>query len=124
MIDYLKNILNKINEYKDRKDVLEVLVDMDAVKYMFNNGYNKYKVNEINQKYINEIIFLRNIEIKIYTSDPISNNNPEIQTLKNLYYVLIKIAVLRVLKLNNKQFNEEKLISREYKDVYELLKDI
>lgn len=97
---------------------------MDAVKYMFNNGYNKYKVNEINQKYINEIIFLRNIEIKIYTSDPISNNNPEIQTLKNLYYVLIKIAVLRVLKLNNKQFNEEKLISREYKDVYELLKDI
>lgn len=124
MIDYLKKILNKINEYKDRKDVLEVLVDMDAVKYMFNNGYNKYKVNEINQKYINEIIFLRNIEIKIYTSDPISNNNPEIQTLKNLYYVLIKIAVLRVLKLNNKQFNEEKLISREYKDVYELLKDI
>ena len=97
---------------------------MDAVKYMFNNGYNKYKVNEINQKYINEITFLRNIEIKIYPSDPISNNNPEIQTLKNLYYVLIKIAVLRVLKLNNKQFNEEKLISREYKDVYELLKDI
>ena len=124
MIDYLKKILNKINEYKDRKDVLEVLVDMDAVKYMFNNGYNKYKVNEINQKYINEITFLRNIEIKIYPSDPISNNNPEIQTLKNLYYVLIKIAVLRVLKLNNKQFNEEKLISREYKDVYELLKDI
>lgn len=124
MIDYLKKILNKINEYKDRKDVLEVLVDMDAIKYMFNNGYNKYKVNEINQKYINEITFLRNIEIKIYPSDPISNNNPEIQTLKNLYYVLIKIAVLRVLKLNNKQFNEEKLISREYKDVYELLKDI
>lgn len=124
MIDYLKKILNKINEYKDRKDVLEVLVDMDAVKYMFNNGYNKYKVNEINQKYINEITFLRNIEIKIYPSDPISNNNPEIQTLKNLYYVLIKIAVLRVLKLNNKQFNEEKLISREFKDVYELLKDI
>lgn len=124
MIDYLKKILNKINEYKDRKDVLEVLVDIDAVKYMFNNGYNEYKVNEINQKYINEITFLRNIEIKIYTSDPISNNNPEIQTLKNLYYVLIKIAVLRVLKLNNKQFNEEKLISREYKDVYELLKDI
>lgn len=124
MIDYLKKILNKINEYKDRKDVLEVLVDMDAVKYMFNNGYNKYKVNEINQKYINEITFLRNIEIKTYSSDPISNNNPEIQTLKNLYYVLIKIAVLRVLKLNNKQFNEEKLISREYKDVYELLKDI
>ena len=124
MIDYLKKILNKINEYKDRKDVLEVLVDMDAVKYMFNNGYNKYKVNEINQKYINEITFLGNIEIKIYPSDPISNNNPEIQTLKNLYYVLIKIAVLRVLKLNNKQFNEEKLISREFKDVYELLKDI
>lgn len=124
MINYLKKILNKINEYKDRKDVLEVLVDMDAVKYMFNNGYNKYKVNEINQKYINEITFLRNIEIKTYSSDPISNNNPEIQTLKNLYYVLIKIAVLRVLKLNNKQFNEEKLISREYKDVYELLKDI
>ena len=124
MIDYLKKILNKINEYKDRKDVLEVLVDIDAVKYMFNNGYNKYKVNEINQKYINEITFLRNIEIKIYPSDPISNNNPEIQTLKNLYYVLIKIAVLRVLKLNNKQFNEEKLISREFKDVYELLKDI
>ena len=124
MIDYLKKILNKINEYKDRKDVLEVLVDMDAVKYMFNNGYNKYKVNEINQKYINEITFLRNIEIKIYPSDPISNNNPEIQTLKNVYYILIKIAVLRVLKLNNKQFNEEKLISREYKDVYELLKDI
>lgn len=124
MINYLKKILNKINEYKDRKDVLEVLVDMDAVKYMFNNGYNKYKVNEINQKYINEITFLRNIEIKTYPSDPISNNNPEIQTLKNLYYVLIKIAVLRVLKLNNKQFNEEKLISREYKDVYELLKDI
>ena len=108
--------------YKDRKDILEVLVDMDAVKYMFNNGYNKYKVNEINQKYINEITFLRNIEIKIYPSDPISNNNPEIQTLKNLYYVLIKIAVLRVLKLNNKKFNEEKLISRDYKDVYELLK--
>ena len=54
---------------------------MDAVKYMFNNGYNKYKVNEINQKYINEITFLRNIEIKIYPSDPISNNNPEIQEL-------------------------------------------
>lgn len=124
MIDYLKKILNKINEYKDRKDVLEVLVDMDAIKYMFNNGYNKYKVNEINQKYINEITFLRNIEIKIYPSDPISNNNPEIQTLKNLYYVLIKIAVLRVLKLNNKQFNEEKLISRDYKEVYDLLKDI
>ncbi len=124
MIDYLKKILNKINEYKDRKDVLEVLVDMDAIKYMFNNGYNKYKVNEINQKYINEITFLRNIEIKIYPSDPISNNNPEIQTLKNLYYVLIKIAVLRVLKLNNKQFNEEKLISRDYKEVYDLLKNI
>ena len=124
MIDYLKKILNKINEYKDRKDVLEVLVDMDAIKYMFNNGYNKYKVNEINQKYINEITFLRNIEIKIYPPDPISNNNPEIQTLKNLYYVLIKIAVLRVLKLNNKQFNEEKLISRDYKEVYDLLKNI
>lgn len=124
MIDYLKKILNKINEYKDRKDVLEVLVDMDAIKYMFNNRYNKYKVNEINQKYINEITFLRNIEIKIYPSDPISNNNPEIQTLKNLYYVLIKIAVLRVLKLNNKQFNEEKLISRDYKEVYDLLKNI
>lgn len=109
-------------KYKDRKEVAKVLVDVHAIIYMSNYGYNEEKVNEINQKYINEITFLRNIEIKIYPSDPISNNNPEIQTLKNVYYILIKIAVLRVLKLNNKKFNEEKLISRDYKDVYELLK--
>lgn len=122
--NYLEEILDIINEFKDKKEVTEVIVDINAVIYMINYGYNEEKVKEISQKYIKEITFLREIEKATYSSDPISNNSPEIQILHNLYYVLIRIAILRILKLNNKQFSKEKLISRDYKEVYDLLKNI
>lgn len=122
--NYLEEILDIINEFKDKKEVTEVIVDINAVIYMINYGYNEEKVKEISQKYIKEITFLREIEKATYSSDPISNNSPEIQILHNLYYVLIRIATLRILKLNNKQFSKEKLISRDYKEVYDLLKNI
>ena len=122
--NYLEEILDIINEFKDKKEVTEVIVDINAVIYMINYGYNEEKVKEISQKYIKEITFLREIEKATYFSDPISNNSPEIQILHNLYYVLIRIATLRILKLNNNQFSKEKLISRDYKEVYDLLKNI
>ena len=124
MIDYLEKIFNIINKYADHKEVVEVIYDIQDVKNMINNGYNETKVNEIYIKYAIEIELLRKIEIAVYTTDPATNNSLEEQELYNLQYMLLKIAVWRILKLNNKQFQESKLVSRDYKDVYELIKNL
>lgn len=124
MIDYLEKICNIINKYADHKEVVEVIYDIQDVKNMINNGYNETKVNEIYIKYAIEIELLRKIEIAVYTTDPATNNSLEEQELYNLQYMLLKIAVWRILKLNNKQFQESKLVSRDYKDVYELIKNL
>ena len=120
-IDYIYKILTELNKFKEYNEIAEVINDINLLNNMIANypiNYSEYIVNNILDKYKNEINFLRSIEIK-YTH---SNNVmivTEYQQLLNLRHCLIRIGILRVAKRKGKELGEE--IIKDNSIVYNIL---
>ena len=120
-IEYIYKILTELNKFKEYNEIAEVINDINLLNNMIANypiNYSEYIVNNILDKYKNEINFLRSIEIK-YTH---SNNVmivTEYQQLLNLRHCLIRIGILRVAKRKGKELGEE--IIKDNSVVYNIL---
>ena len=120
-IEYIYKILTELNKFKEYNEIAEVINDINLLNNMIANypiNYSEYIVNNILDKYKNEINFLRSIEIK-YTH---SNNVmivTEYQQLLNLRHCLIRIGILRVAKRKGKELGEE--IIKDNSIVYNIL---
>ena len=120
-IDYIYKILTELNKFKEYNEIAEVINDINLINNMILNypiNYSEYIVNNILDKYQNEIKFLRSLEIK-YTHYNNVMTVTEYQQLLNLRHCLIRIGILRVAKRKGKELGEE--IIKDDRVVYNLI---
>ena len=120
-IDYIYKILTELNKFKEYNEIAEVINDINLLNNMILNypiNYSEYIVNNILDKYQNEIKFLRSLEIK-YTHSNNVMTVTEYQQLLNLRHCLIRIGILRVAKRKGKELGEE--IIKDDRVVYNLI---
>lgn len=127
--EYMLELYHEIEKYKEYEEIIEVMHDIDVIQEMINRyiNYGKFYADEVNQienKYPVETNFLIGLERTLNIG--INNNFNQyhdwnLQILKNLRHRLYRIAILKILKLQGKEYNHE-VVSKDYKVLINLIK--
>ena len=117
-------IIKEFEKYKDTKDDMEILNDISIIDNMINNviEYNELIVNDIRNKYQNELQFLADLEQSLRSfqvNESTSSSRSNIQYLLNTRHSLVRVQVKRILERKGKKMLEEDLINNNNENLYE-----
>lgn len=91
-----------------------------------NGTYDKVEEEKISNKYPDETEFLISLENMLKLNVSYNNYNDEydiiFQNLKNLRHRLYRVAVIRVLKFQGKEFIRQEVVSKDYNVLLGLIK--
>lgn len=125
----MKELYEEVKRYKDEKEILEVIIDIDKVQNMINlycrtGQYDQEEAEKIEKKYLEETTFLISLEKLlnlVVSSNSKSNFDINLQFLVNLRHRLYRIAVLKIMKLHRKEITNE-VVSKNYNTLVRMIK--
>lgn len=127
-IDSIYKIIDLLEKYKDANEDNELLNDIHIIDNMIRDiyTYNSQVVNDIKNKYSEELNFLCNLEQKLR---PLQVNyqttqNTISQQLSNLRHSLIRIQIKRLLDRKGKKMLEDDLINNNNDNLFSKLVEI
>ena len=117
-------IIKEFEKYKDTKDDVEILNDISIIDNMINNviEYNELIVNDIRNKYQDELQFLADLEQALrgfQVNESTSSSKSNTQYLLNTRHSLVRVQVKRILERKGKKMLEEDLINNNNENLYE-----
>lgn len=126
----MKEVYDEINKYKDEKELLEVIEDINKVENMIYTYCNKgtfdgEEADKISNKYQEETAILRLLENALNLVVKYNYNNVydvTLQSLRNLRHRLYRVAIMKILKLQGKDSNNQDVVSKDYIVLLELIK--
>lgn len=121
--DPIYKIIKELERYKDTRDDIELLNDIDTIDKMINGiiVYNEEIVNIIRSKYQNELQYLSNLEHILrgfQINENTSSNKSTGQYLLNTRHALVRVQIKRILKRKGKEMLEEDLINNDNEYLY------
>jgi len=127
----MKEVYDEIDKYKEEKEILEVIVDIDKVGNMIYTYCNKgtfdgEEADKISNKYQEETAILRVLENALNLVVKYNYNNVydiTLQNLRNLRHWLYRVAIMKVLKLQGKDSKNQNVVSKDYNVLFELIKE-
>lgn len=126
----MKEVYDEIDKYKEEKEILEVILDIDKVENMIYTYCNKgtfdgEEADKISNKYQEETAILRLLENALNLVVKYNYNNVydiTLQNLRNLRHRLYRVAIIKVLKLQGKDINNQNVVSKDYNVLLRLIK--
>ena len=118
----MKEVYDEINKYKDVKELLEVIEDINKIENMIytycNKGtFDSEEADKISNKYQEETAILRLLENALNLVVKYNYNNVydiTLQSLRNLRHRLYRVAIMKILKLQGKDSNNQDVVSKDY----------
>lgn len=119
----IKSLIKKIEEVKDSKEDSEYINDLFTIDNMINGTiqFDKNLIENIIDKYKEELDFLENLEKRLRTFQRTEFNNSSYsykQWLLNIRHSLIRIGVMRILKRKGTKLFEDDLINNSNENLY------
>lgn len=126
----MKEVYDEINKYKEEKEILEVIYDINKVECMLESycNYGTYDEGEeekISNKYPEEtavLILLENTFNLIVNYNYNNVYDIKIQGLKNLRHRLYRVSIIKILKLKGKESQNQRVVSKDYNELLDLIK--
>ncbi len=110
-------------ELKNHEEVKEILGDIDCIQELIlQNGYNKEKIIEIENKYSVETNFLLKFDNSLKIGFDNNYDDPGLQVLINLRDRLYLIAVYKVLKEKGKEIPQG-FVTKSYPELLTLIQN-
>ena len=119
----IKSLIKKIDEVKDSKEDAEYINDLFTIDNMINGTmqFDKNLIENIIDKYKEELDFLENLEKRLRAFQRTEFNNSSYsykQWLLNIRHSLIRIGVIRILKRKGTKLFEDDLINNDNENLY------
>lgn len=119
----IKSLIKKIDEVKDSKEDAEYINDLFTIDNMINGTmqFDKNLIENIIDKYKEELYFLENLEKRLRAFQRTEFNNSSYsykQWLLNIRHSLIRIGVMRILKRKGTKLFEDDLINNDNENLY------
>ena len=119
----IKSLIKKIDEVKDSKEDSEYINDLFTIDNMINGTmqFDKNLIENIIDKYKEELDFLENLEKRLRAFQRTEFNNSSYsykQWLLNIRHSLIRIGVMRILKRKSTKLFEDDLINNDNENLY------
>lgn len=119
----IKSLIKKIDEVKDSKEDSEYINDLFTIDNMINGTmqFDKNLIENIIDKYKEELDFLENLEKRLRAFQRTEFNNSSYsykQWLLNIRHSLIRIGVMRILKRKGTKLFEDDLINNDNENLY------
>lgn len=119
----IKSLIKKIDEVKDSKEDAEYINDLFTIDNMINGTmqFDKNLIENIIDKYKEELDFLENLEKRLRAFQRTEFNNSSYsykQWLLNIRHSLIRIGVMRILKRKGTKLFEDDLINNDNANLY------
>lgn len=119
----IKSLIKKIDEVKDSKEDAEYINDLFTIDNMINGTmqFDKSLIENIIDKYKEELDFLENLEKRLRAFQRTEFNNSSYsykQWLLNIRHSLIRIGVMRILKRKGTKLFEDDLINNDNENLY------
>lgn len=119
----IKSLIKKIEEVKDSKEDSEYINDLFTIDNMINGTiqFDKNLIENIIDKYKEELDFLENLEKRLRAFQRTEFNNSSYsykQWLLNIRHSLIRIGVMRILKRKGTKLFEDDLINNSNENLY------
>lgn len=119
----IKSLIKKIDEVKDSKEDAEYINDLFTIENMINGTmqFDKNLIENIIDKYKEELDFLENLEKRLRAFQRTEFNNSSYsykQWLLNIRHSLIRIGVIRILKRKGTKLFEDDLINNDNENLY------
>ena len=123
MTDDIYKIIKELEKYKDTKDDIDILNDIDIISGMINGtiAFDDNKVNDIRNKYMEELVILSNMEQRLRSfqvNENTSSNKSLRQYLLNTRHALVRVQIMRLLKRKGKNMSEDDLINYDNNYLY------
>lgn len=127
-IESIYKIIDLLEKYKDANEDNELLNDIHIIDNMIKgfSVYNGQIVNDIKNKYSEELNFLCNLEQKLRPSqvNEETTKNTISQQLSNLRHSLVRIQIKRILDRKGKKMLEDDLINNNNDYLFSKLVEI
>lgn len=119
----IKSLIKKIDEVKDSKEDSEYINDLFTIDNMINGTmqFDKNLIENIIDKYKEELDFLENLEKRLRAFQRTEFNNSSYsykQWLLNIRHSLIRVGVMRILKRKGTKLFEDDLINNDNENLY------
>lgn len=119
----IKSLIKKIDEVKDSIEDSEYINDLFTIDNMINGTmqFDKNLIENIIDKYKEELDFLENLEKRLRAFQRTEFNNSSYsykQWLLNIRHSLIRIGVMRILKRKGTKLFEDDLINNDNENLY------
>lgn len=119
----IKSLIKKIDEVKDSKEDAEYINDLFTIDNIINGTmqFDKNLIENIIDKYKEELDFLENLEKRLRAFQRTEFNNSSYsykQWLLNIRHSLIRIGVMRILKRKGTKLFEDDLINNDNENLY------
>ena len=119
----IMSLIKKIDEVKDSKEDAEYINDLFTIDNMINGTmqFDKSLIENIIDKYKEELDFLENLEKRLRAFQRTEFNNSSYsykQWLLNIRHSLIRIGVIRILKRKGTKLFEDDLINNDNENLY------
>lgn len=121
--DPIYKIIEELEKYKETKEDIDILNDIDIINDMINNiiEYNELRVNDILNKYQDELQILYNLERTLRSfqiNESTISDRSHMQYLLNIRHSLVRVQVMRILKRNCKKMIKDDLINNNNENLY------
>lgn len=119
----IKSLIKKIDEVRDSKEDSEYINDLFTIDNMINGTmqFDKNLIENIIDKYKEELDFLENLEKRLRAFQRTEFNNSSYsykQWLLNIRHSLIRVGVMRILKRKGTKLFEDDLINNDNENLY------
>lgn len=116
-------LIKELEKYKDTENDIEILNDISIINEMINDvtKYNEFIVNNIRNKYQDELQFIADLEQTLRSfqiNENTSSNKSIEQYLLNTRHSLVRVQIMRILKRKGKKMLEEDLINNNNEYLY------
>lgn len=111
-VDYLNEIISLYNKIKDNKEMTELVDEIKAIDFMIlDNSIDNRKIDEILNKYEEDINILSNLEKKVNNRYAVTRSKLNLNDyLYSVKYTLVRVGLIKLSKSKGKALIKDKLV--------------